>query len=165
MSKKNSKNKNHGYTLEQEKYILERVESAKKKGLPIRDVLSLIADEMGKSFGTIQTKYYNLKKELNETSDEQLKFETADADTKPDYEEVIEYVKNDVQHTQDMYQRIKSIEIEKENSIYAKSLVDKLEKVIGEKIEMKIERDHYQRLYEELREKYDQFRKLLEGTK
>jgi hypothetical protein len=149
--------KNYGYTPEQEKYILEKVDAAKEEGLSIRDVLALIADEMGKSFATVQTKYYNLKKELEENEQQELSFSESDPD-----KNLIEYTKKDAEHTSNLYESIRKSETD---SIYAKSLVDKLEKVIGEKIEMRIERDFYKKKYEELLEKQEKFRELLEGTK
>jgi hypothetical protein len=50
------------YTTEEEKYIVEKVDTAKAEGLEVKVVLKCLADEFNVTHGAITQKYYGLKK-------------------------------------------------------------------------------------------------------
>lgn len=154
------------YSLDEDTTIVEMVDTAKKEGYELGAVYKMLADDLDRTEAAVQKRYGDIKRaEKAEAAGEpvSLKQLAIDMETTPiETEMVQQYVKSDIESTMRMYEALKREEIQKAPEVSMDSLVNKLEEVITEKIEMRIERDYYKKKYEELQTKYDKVRRLLE---
>lgn len=164
------------YSTEEDKMILDLVTQAKEQGMELSAVYQMLSEELDRTEGALAKRYADLKKAEREAAGEpvSLKQLSADMETLPEIDfsskslpkmdrELFQYTLNDVQSTLDMYEALKKAEVKpKVPELSLDTLINKLEAVITEKIEMRIERDFYKRKYEELQAKYDKVRKFLE---
>lgn len=161
------------YTTEEDSTILEMVEGAKSEGMELGAVYKMMADDMDRTEGALAKRYADLKKAEREAQGvpKSLKQISMDMETLPELNfdsqpkldrTTVQYVLRDAEATLDMYEKLKETQKPKEDAVSLDVLVDKLERVITEKIEMRIERDFYKRKYEELQMKYDKVRRLME---
>jgi len=165
------------YSTEEDKMIMELVTQAKEQGMELAAVYQMLSEDLDRTEGAVAKRYADLKKAEREALGEpvSLKQLSADMETLPEIDftskpqkldgDALRYCIQDVQSTLDMYealQKAKEEEKKKAPEVSIDKLIDKLEAVITEKIEMRIERDFYKKKYEELQAKYDKVRKFLE---
>lgn len=166
------------YTSEEDSTIFEMVEGAKKEGMELSAVYKMLSDDLDRTEGAIAKRYADLKKTAAQSQEEENNYQEEQLNswkkqhpplstwqstvdfTSP---EMREYCLKDAQATLDMYEALKKAEEpQKKPEVSLEALVNKLEAVITEKIEMRIERDYYKRKFEELQAKYDKVRRFLE---
>lgn len=138
------------YTPEEDRYIYETVKGAKEKGLRIQDVIELVANEFGKKYSTIHSRYYHLKEkfEWEESMEEQEEQDREDLGEEEEEKPVIPRIKPKVERER---RQPEPQEVFK----FAESMVGRFEELVTE-------RDNYKRKYEEAKRNLDEIKGLLE---
>lgn len=176
------------YTPEEDSTILEMVDGAKKEGMEIGAVYKMLSDDLNRTEAALQKRYGDLKraektseitKADNDYQEELLsnwKRSVHDMETTPPLTDtqissylakepeqtMLKYSLKDAEATMDLYEKMMEAKKTPKEEVSLDALVNKLESVITEKIEIRIERDYYKHKFEELQAKYNKVRRFME---